>query len=94
MPYADPEKRRQFQREYKAKWRKKQEKINQLRAFKVYVCPKFPFLWVARQQFVSGFLVTDDATVMAAVEAHQGFGKCIFPLLIDYSCGFMEGEGE
>jgi hypothetical protein len=42
MPYADPERRRQFQRLYKRKLRKTQEKINPLRAFRVYVCPRFP----------------------------------------------------
>ena len=87
MPYKDPARRKEFQREYKARWRKKQEIINPLRAFKVYICIQYPFLWVGpvgrQKQFVSGFLVTDDATVIRAVEKHEAFGRFIFPLSID-----------
>jgi len=94
MPYADPEKRRQFQREYKRKWRKAQDKINPLRAFRVYICIQYPFLWVGRKQFINGFLVTDDARVMVEVERHQAFAKFIFPLNIDLSGPIIEDEDE
>jgi hypothetical protein len=92
MPYADPEKRRQFQREYKRKWRKKQEKINPLCAFKIYICPRFPFLWMTREQFNGGFLITNKPETQAEVEAHRDFGKFIFPLAIDITCGPAEDE--
>jgi hypothetical protein len=92
MPYADPLRRKQFQREYKARWRKKQEKINPLRGFKIYVCPRFPFLWVGREQFNGGFLITKNPETQAAVEVHSYFAKYIFPLAIDLTCGPAEGE--
>ena len=84
MPYADPERRRRFQQKYKRAWRRRQAaKINPLWAFKVYVCPRFPFLRVGRAQFDAGFLITDRFEVQAEVEQHPEFGKFIFPLAID-----------
>jgi len=83
MPYKDPEKRRQFQREYKPKLRKAQEKINPLRAFRVYICPRFPYLRLGREQFRDGFLITDDPEVQAEVKRHEAFGKFIFPIALD-----------
>ena len=59
VPYADPEKRRQFQRQYKRKWRKTQKKINPFRGFKAYVCPRFPGLGVGLAHFDGGFLITN-----------------------------------
>jgi hypothetical protein len=94
VPYADPEKRRQFQRQYKRKWRKLQERINPLLAFRVYICPRFPFLWVGREQFYGGFLVTDNAVVQAEVETHPDFGKSIFRLVIDITCTPTADEDE
>ena len=94
MPYADPEKRRQFQREYKRKWRKKKEIINPLRGFRVYVCTKFPDLWMRREKFVFGLLVTNNPETQAEVEAHRDFAKLIFPLAIDFTCGPAEDEDE
>ena len=92
MPYADPEKRRQFQREYKRAWRERQKKINPLRGFKIYVCPRFPYLRVARDCFYNGFLVTNDPEVQAQVEAHREFGRFIFPLALDLNCTPREDE--
>jgi hypothetical protein len=86
VPYADPEKRRQFQREYKRKRRKKQEVINPLLGFKIYVCPRFPFLWVGREQFINGLLVTNKKETQAAAEVHSYFAKYIFPVLVDTDC--------
>jgi hypothetical protein len=86
MPYADVEKRRQFQREYKRRWRKAQEKINPLRAFRVYICPRFPFFRLARVSFDNGFLITRDVAVQAEVERHHEFSRFIFPLAMDLTC--------
>jgi hypothetical protein len=94
MPYADPEKRRQFQREYKRRWRKTQEVINPLLGFKIYVCPRFPFLWVGREQFVGGLLITKNPETQAAVAVHSYFAKYIFPVLVDIDCTPPEAEGE
>jgi hypothetical protein len=92
MPYANVEKRRQFQREYKRKWREAQTKIHPLQGFKIYICPRFPFLWVGRVQFNSGFLITNSAEVQAQVVAHREFGKFIFPIALDLSGPSKEDE--
>jgi len=94
MPYADPEKRRQFQREYKRKWRKAQTKIHPLQGLKIYICPRFPFFRLGREQFNGGFLITDKPEVQAQVEAHHEFGKFIFPLAMDLTCTPTEDEDE
>ena len=94
MPYKDVERRRQFQREYKRKWRKTQEKINPLLGFKIYVCVRFPFLWMTREQFNGGFLITNNPETQAEVEAHREFAKLIFPLAIDLTCIPTEDEDE
>jgi hypothetical protein len=94
VPYKDPERRRQFHREYKRKWRKAQEKINPLRGFKIYVCVRFPQLRVGRDQFRDSFLITDNPEVQAQVEEHREFGKLIFPLAMDLTCTPREEEDE
>jgi hypothetical protein len=84
LPYADVEKRRKFQRRYKKAWRRRQAaKVNPLRAVKIYVCPRFPFLRVGRAQFDGGFLITDRFEVQVEVEQHPEFGKFIFPIALD-----------
>ena len=94
MPYADPEKRRQFQREYKRQRRRAQEVVNPLLGFKIYICPRFPFLWMTREQFNGGFLITNNPETQAEVEAHSEFARHIFPLLIDITCTPTEDEDE
>lgn len=94
MPYKDPEKRRTFHREYKRKYRT-QGKINPLRGFKVYVCPSFPdFRLIARAHFNNGFLITNDVSVQAQVEAHREFGRRIFALVLDHTCLPKEDQDE
>jgi hypothetical protein len=92
MPYADVEKRRQFHREYKRKWRAKQVKIQPLHGFKAYLCVRFPTLNVAGTSFFNCFLVTDDPKVQAQVEAHDLFAKHIFPLALDFTSTPTEDE--
>ena len=92
MPYADPERRRQFQREYKRKRRKTQENINPLRAFRIFICPRFPYLRLGRTSFENGFLITDNTEVQAQVKSHPEFGKIIFPLALDLTCTPTEDE--
>jgi len=92
MPYADPERRRQFHREYKRRWRKAQEKINPIRGFKVYVCPRFPGLNVGLANFDGGFLITNRPDVQAQVERHPEYGRCIFSVALDLSGSLTEDE--
>jgi hypothetical protein len=94
MPYADPEIRRQFQREYKRKWRARQAKIQPLLGFKIYICPRFPYFPLARVRFDNGFLITKEVGIQTEVERHREFGKFIFPLALDLTCTPMEDEDE
>jgi hypothetical protein len=93
MPYADPEKRRQFQRQYKRRWRARQARIHPLLGFKIYLCLRFPGLHIpGATSFINGFLITDDPEVQAKVEAHELFAKAIFPLALDLTCTPTEDE--
>jgi hypothetical protein len=92
MPYSDPEKRRQYNTRYKKRWRKARTKIHPLLGFKIYICPRFPYLRLAGACFDSGFLITSDVAVQAHVEAHPEFGKFIFPLAMDLTCTPREEE--
>jgi len=94
MPYKDIERRRQFQREYKRKWRKAQEKINPLRAFKIYLCLQLPNLRMPGASFRDSFLITGNREIQARVERHPGFGKFIFSLALDLTCTPTEDEDE
>ena len=72
MPYKDPNKRAEYQRNYKAK-----NKPGSPR--KCYICPEFPSLCVkSGVWFHNGFLVTNDLELQARIEAHEGYGKYIF----------------
>lgn len=95
MPYADPARRRQCQRESKARQRRRLAKIRPLLGIKVYVCPRFPFLRVGRAQFDAGFLITDRYEIQVEVEQHPAFGKFIFPIALDLDLiSPLDAEGE
>lgn len=94
MPYKDPVRRRQFQREYKRQWRQRRGKIHPLQGFKIYICPRFPRLTVGLAYFDAGFLITDNADVQAQVERHPEFGWHIFALALDLSGPTMENDNE
>jgi hypothetical protein len=94
MPYADPEKRRQFQKAYKRRWREKQAKINPLRAFKIYLCVRIPNLRMPGASFRDSFLITADPKVQGRVERHREFGRSIFPLALDLTCIPKDDEEE
>ncbi len=91
MPYKDPEKRRQFQREYKRRQRQAFKKIKPFLGFRAYVCPRFPGLGVGLAHFDGGFLITNRPAVQAQVERHPEFGVHIFRLALDFT-DLMEEE--
>lgn len=81
MPYKDIQKRRACSRESKRKARARQ--AHPLLKFRIYVCPRIPFLRLcAGIQFDNGFFVTDDLTVQERLEGSPHFARDIFPLLI------------
>ncbi|OGP74980.1 MAG: hypothetical protein A2Y80_08015 [Deltaproteobacteria bacterium RBG_13_58_19] len=94
MPYADPEKRRQYNTRYKQRWRKARAKIHPLLGFRIYVCPVFPHLRVGRDQFRDSFLITDSPETQVQVERHPEFGRFIFPIALDLSVTIIEDEEE
>lgn len=95
MPYADVEKRRRFQKQYRAKWRARQAKINPLLAFKVFISVRYPDLSLGGGAFFRrGILVTDDLWSQKAVRRHPEFLKTIFPLLIDRDCVALKEDEE
>ncbi len=94
MPFSDPEKRRQYNTRYKQRVRKARAKIHPLLGFKIYICPRFPNLRMARVCFDNGFLITNDTGIQAEVERHREFGKFIFPLSLDLTCTPREEEDE
>jgi hypothetical protein len=83
VPYKDPEKRRQFQKEYKRKWRAAQAKNHPFKGVKVYLCARFPSLNVGLASFDGGFLITGRRDVQLQVERHPEFGRFIIPLAVD-----------
>lgn len=95
MPYADPERRRQFQREYKRKIRIALGKNSPLKEFRIYLCQKYPNMHIPGGGcFYQGFLITDDPTVQARVQGHELFGKDIFPLALDLSVNSKREDEE
>ncbi len=86
MPYADPERRRLFQRQYKRKIRIALGKNSPLKEFRIYLCQRYPNMHIPGGGcFHEGFLITDDPEVQTEVQRHDLFGKDIFPLAIDLS---------
>ena len=59
-----------------------------------FVGLKFRYLRLGREQFNSGFLITDNPAVQAEVEAHYEFGRFIFPLALDFSGPTVAVEDE
>jgi hypothetical protein len=86
MPFKDPEKRRQFQREYKRKWRKAQEKIHPLEGFRIFICPRFPGLNIGLSSFEGGFIISNRNDVIEQVLRHPEYGRFIFGLAQDLTC--------
>jgi hypothetical protein len=93
MPYVDPERRRQFHREYKRRWRAKKKKISPFLDYKIYLCVRFPTLHLpGGTSFFNSFLITNNPKVQAQVEQHDLFGRDIFPLALDLSLTVKEEE--
>jgi len=84
MPYKDIARRRACSRV--SKKRARARLAHPLMRFKVYICPRFPFLRLrAGIQFDGGFFVSDDSEIQAQIERDPHFALHIFPLLIDTS---------
>lgn len=83
MPFKDPEKRRQYNTEYKQRWRKAQTRIQP--AVRIFICPRFPSLRVGRASFDGGFLITSQKDVIELVLRDPEYMKYIFPVALDTS---------
>lgn len=81
MPYADPERRRQYNTQYKQRWRKAQA-INQP-GVRIFICPRFPSLIIGLGCFDGGFLITSKKEVIEQVLRHPEYMQHIFPVAVD-----------
>jgi hypothetical protein len=80
MPYKDPEKRRQYDRDYKQRRRAQQAltKAGPIPGRKAYLCFKRPHLRWGGIVFVDGWFITADPEEQATIEANELYGKEIF----------------
>jgi hypothetical protein len=84
MPYKDPQRRKEFQRLYKAKCLIKQKIISPIRKVRVYFCQRYPGLHVSGAgTFFNSFLITRSMEEQRAVEGHPMFGEHIFCLALN-----------
>lgn len=81
MPYADPERRRRYNTEYKQRWRKAQA-IKQP-GVRIFICPRFPSLRVGLGHFDGGFLITSKKEVIEQILRHPEYMRFIFPVAVD-----------
>jgi hypothetical protein len=77
MPYKDPEKRREYHREYKRRQREGLSTPGKP-GRKCYVCPDIPDLVLMLRAFKNGFYITDDPEAQALIEGHEYYGKHVF----------------
>jgi hypothetical protein len=78
MPYADPEKRRRYNKLYKQRWRK--ERSTTMRLF---FCPRLPHLRFGQVQFQNGLFATAKKDEIDEVLRHPDFMTWIFPIALD-----------
>ena len=87
MPYSDPEKRKEYNRNYKRWWRRRKRLAAQDRGLMVYMMWGVNFSIQVPGQgkllFNKNFHVTSSEAEITAVESHPLFGKNIFPLKLD-----------
>jgi hypothetical protein len=89
----DPDRRREFHREYKQRWRQKQGQSTG--HFKAYICPHNPFLRVGPGlSFENGFLVTNNREAQIMIEGHSAFGRHIFKIALDSSAMPVDMEAD
>jgi hypothetical protein len=86
MPYKDPERRRQFDREYKRNMRQKTALSSpscQSQIRKAYLCIQVPHLRLPGAIFKGGLFVTDDPRIQAEIEADSAYGTHIFSWILE-----------
>ena len=91
MPYADPEKRKKYNRNYRRWWRRNKRLASQDWGLMIYMMWGLNFSIQVPGQgkllFDKNFHVTDKLAEIQAIENHPLFGKNIFPLAIDWGKG-------
>ena len=82
MPYKDPDKRRQYQREYKRAQRARDRLYSpgQSGGVKAYVCWKIPNYRLPGIVFKNCLFVTSDPEEQACIEADELYSIDIFEL--------------
>jgi len=88
MALKDPEKRKEYNRNYARWWRRRKRLGEQDRGLMIYMMWGLNFSIQIPGQgkllFNKNFHVTDKLAEIQAIENHPLFGKHIFPLAIDW----------
>jgi len=77
MPYADPEAKRRYMKDYRKKYKAQQARAQAPPILKIYFCPRFPGLSIGPIRFSEGFLVTADPETQATIENLVDYGRYI-----------------
>ena len=84
MPYADPEKRKQYNTQYKQRWRKAKRGNQPLKEVRIFICTKWPSLNLGLAYFEGGFLATSSNDVIEKVLQDPAYMRFIFPISVDW----------
>jgi hypothetical protein len=91
MPHSEPEKRNEYNRNYRRWWRRRKRLATQDRGLMIYMTWGLNISIQVPGQgkllFNKNFHVTDKLAEITAIENHPLFGKNIFPLSIDWGKG-------
>jgi hypothetical protein len=77
MPYADPERKKAYQKEYRARLQEAKTRAQAPPTRKVYFCSRFPHLKVGPVEFFDKFYVTDCPEQQRFIEGLEEYGRYI-----------------
>jgi hypothetical protein len=82
MPFKDPEKRREYHRQYKRRQREGLSNPGET-VTKCYLCPDIPDLVLQLRAFKNGFYISANREDQAIIEGHQYYGWHIFAFQVE-----------
>jgi hypothetical protein len=78
MPYKDPERKREYQKDYRARLREAKARAQSPPARRVYFCSRYPSLKIGNSiKFVDSFFVTSCPEQQRLIESFEGYGSFI-----------------
>lgn len=91
MPFKDPERKRQYQTEYKARLREARTQAQSPLVRKIYFCSRYPSLKLGPAvTFRNSFFVTGDPEKQRFIEGCLEYGRLIVSWSVDPSAGDKE----